>query len=127
MYVTRRVSELLNERGGLMSVPPPEGPNCGYLVISDDDMGIRQKQRNNNNSRVNWRGEERILHLPIPQNKDFNVCPYNDEDNYRVIFIPVLNHPLSSNRYYVITRQDPNKGYLSNLIYLSYHSFIITN
>lgn len=99
MYVTRRLSEYLKDNGAL-SVKPPEGPNSGILVISDEEaengFGLRR--------------DDRIRNLPLPQNKDLTVFA-SDESTNRVMFIPVLNQPLSANRYYVIFTQGWEEGY----------------
>ncbi|XP_054822951.1 uncharacterized protein LOC129321261 [Prosopis cineraria] len=98
MYVTRPLSAYLKDQAGL-SLPPPEGPNSGILVISDEEaesgFGIRR--------------DDRIRNLPFPQNKDLTVFG-TDESTNRVMFIPVLNQPLSANRYYVVFTQGWEEG-----------------
>ncbi|KAI9085730.1 hypothetical protein K1719_032336 [Acacia pycnantha] len=98
MYVTRRLSVYLKDEAAV-SVPPPEGPNSGVLVISDEEaengFGLRR--------------DDRIRNLPLPQNKDLTVFA-TDESTNRVMFIPVLNQPLSANRYYVIFTQGWEEG-----------------
>lgn len=106
MYVTRRLSELLKDESGVsLSVAPEEGPNSGYLVISDEEaengLGIRR--------------DDRIRNLPFPQNKDLTVAT-KDESYHRLIFIPVLNLPLSANRYYVICTHGWDEGYVYHII-----------
>ena len=108
MYVTRPRSFYKKDPSAL-SVSPPEGPNSGYLVLQDEEaqsyccFGLC-KNRN-------------ISHPPLPQNKDLTVS-YSESDGEgsityqdKVIFIPVLNQPLSSNRYYVIRRNGKRQGY----------------
>ncbi|XP_054822839.1 uncharacterized protein LOC129321182 [Prosopis cineraria] len=98
MYVTRPLSAYLKDQADL-SLPPPEGPNSGILVISDEEaesgFGIRR--------------DDRIRNLPFPQNKDLTVFG-TDESTNRVMFIPVLNQPLSANRYYVVFTQGWEEG-----------------
>ena len=79
----------------LLSLPPPEGPNSGYLVLQDEEsiqttcFGM---------CRDIW-----VKQLPFPQNMDLTVT-YTEDINDDVTFIPVLDQPLSSNTYYVIHR-----------------------
>ncbi|KAF7827894.1 uncharacterized protein G2W53_019058 [Senna tora] len=107
MYVTRPRSLYKRDREAL-SVPPPEGPNSGYLVIQDEEaetyscFGMWKKKS--------------IGDLPLPQNKNLTVV-YSESSGDgvmvfcdKVIFIPVINHPLSSNRYYVIRRKGKHQG-----------------
>ncbi|KAM1065316.1 hypothetical protein TB1_020189 [Malus domestica] len=98
MYVTRPLS--VCRRSPLsLSLPPPEGPNSGYLVLHDDDS-----------VEINCCGceDDSVNGLPFPQNKDLRVGYGSDGDD--VAFIPVLNQPLSSNRYHVIPRTGRHKG-----------------
>ncbi|KAL2546309.1 hypothetical protein Fot_15542 [Forsythia ovata] len=106
MYVTRTLSHYRRHPESLAI--PPEGPNSGYLVIQDPDSETHScfrlfKNRN-------------IKHLPVPQNKELTVCftNYGSTNSFTsidpVFFIPVLNQPLSSNRYYVINPQGKHKG-----------------
>ncbi|KAI9085745.1 hypothetical protein K1719_032351 [Acacia pycnantha] len=94
MYVTRPLSLYLNDELAL-TLPPPEH-NSGYLVISDAESEILLHLRG---------GNRRMRRLPFFQNKDFIVDSYSDSENHnQVLFIPVLNSPLSDNRYYVMIR-----------------------
>ncbi|XP_028803431.1 uncharacterized protein LOC114758550 [Neltuma alba] len=105
MYVTRPRS--FYKRNPEALGHQPEGPNSGYLVLQDEEaetygcFGLRKKG---------------IGNLPLPQNRNLTVLyaqstgqaavVYQDA----VIFIPVLNQPLSSNRYYVIQRKGKRQG-----------------
>lgn len=110
MYVTRPLSLYIRSPESL-SVPPPEGSNSGYLVLSDHE-------ESETTSCFGLCKSKSIKHLPFPQNKDLTVwysistgvstVTYWDD----VLFIPVLNQPLSSNRYYVIRRKGEHKGYV---------------
>ncbi|KAJ7954015.1 DUF1262 family protein [Quillaja saponaria] len=109
MYVTRPLS-LYKKDPAALSLPTPEGPNSGYVVIQDEaalttscfglikNTGIKQ--------------------LPFPQNMDLIVSyvissgPNGTVVNSdKFMFIPSLNQPLSSNQYYVIQGQGKHQGY----------------
>ncbi|XP_043718172.1 uncharacterized protein LOC122666122 [Telopea speciosissima] len=107
MYVTRYLSQY-KQLPSSLSLPPPEGPNSGYLVIQDEDsvgttcFGLCK--------------DTYIREMPFPQDKRLTVRystgvgknerTYHDD----VFFIPALNQPLSSNRYYVIKAHGRHKG-----------------
>ncbi|RXH79389.1 hypothetical protein DVH24_040536 [Malus domestica] len=98
MYVTKPLS-VYRRSPQLLSLPPPEGPNSGYLVLHDDES-----------VEINCCGcEDNVVRgLPFPQNKDLTVGYGSDDD--AVAFIPVLNQPLSSNQYHVIRRRGRHQG-----------------
>ncbi|XP_048319119.1 uncharacterized protein LOC125418754 [Ziziphus jujuba] len=104
MYVTRPLS-LYRRSPECLTEPPPEGPNSGYLVLLDEEaettccFGLCKACY--------------IRDLPFPQNKDLTITYQEGEHyhaNYEVLFIPVLNQPLSSKQYYVIRRKGKHKG-----------------
>ncbi|PWA58077.1 hypothetical protein CTI12_AA403930 [Artemisia annua] len=107
MYVTRSLSHYKSSPGDLSL--PPEGPNSGYLVIYDDEpietscFGF-------------CRNQLFLAELPFPQNKTLTTeYASTGSENLVVsmneaVFIPVLNQPLSSNRYYVISQRGSHKG-----------------
>ncbi|XP_042500088.1 uncharacterized protein LOC122078250 isoform X1 [Macadamia integrifolia] len=114
MYLTRYLSQYKQFPSSL-SLPPPEGPNSGYLVIQDEDsigttcFGLCK--------------DKYIHEMPFPQNKILTVeysttsghNPTTGTQNHvrytdDVYFIPALNQPLSSNRYYVIKAHGRHKG-----------------
>lgn len=113
MYVTRPRS-LYKKDPSALSASPPEGPNSGYLVVQDEEaqtyccFGL-------------WMNRC-ISHLPLPQNKDLKITYIESQGESvtihvdKVVFIPVLNQPLSSNRYYVIPRKGKHQGYASILL-----------
>ncbi|KAF9674169.1 hypothetical protein SADUNF_Sadunf10G0099600 [Salix dunnii] len=104
MYVTRPLSMYLRDPSAL-SLSPPEGPSSGILVIQDDDaeptccFGL-------------VKSTSYIKALPFPQNKSLTVLfPDGDyTECTRVLFIPVLDRPLSSKQYHVIQRKWKHKG-----------------
>ncbi|KAF7113089.1 hypothetical protein RHSIM_RhsimUnG0162000 [Rhododendron simsii] len=107
MYVTRPLSHYLRSPESLSL--PPEGPNSGYLVILDEES-----------ERTTFFGlcKNRYLKdLPFPQNKNLTVryssgVGKNQHVSYDdATFIPVLNQPLSSNRYYAIKPRGSRKGF----------------
>ncbi|RWR77053.1 LOW QUALITY PROTEIN: hypothetical protein CKAN_00552600 [Cinnamomum micranthum f. kanehirae] len=106
MYVTRPLS-LYRRFPEAALEPPPEGPNSGYLVLFDGESEAEA---------TNCWGltkDRRVWDLPFSQNKIMAVRDANDdEDNEKkVVFIPVINEPLSSNRYYVIVAHGKYKGH----------------
>ncbi|KAF8364992.1 hypothetical protein HHK36_033008 [Tetracentron sinense] len=108
MYVTRPLSHY-RQFPSSVSLPPPEGPNSGYLVIQDEEsvgtqcFGL-------------WK-DPYLKDLPFPQNKRLTIEYTTDvpeqspmTHRYKVFLIPVLDQPLSSNRYYVIKAQGRHQG-----------------
>ncbi|CAL1392390.1 unnamed protein product [Linum trigynum] len=102
MYVTRPLS-LYRRDPSAASLPPPEGPNSGVLVIQDEEAQPTCLFGLMNSSRV--------TDLPFPQNKNLQVRytkrtgEHRRVETHRVVFVPVLGRPLSANRYYVIKIQ----------------------
>ncbi|WZZ83476.1 hypothetical protein YC2023_104048 [Brassica napus] len=108
MYVTRRLSEYQSNRPELKQ-PASEGPNSGVLVIQDEESRPT--------CCFGSCYESALKGLPFPQNAKLTMkytitvikdLPMVFSD--RVIFIPVLDQPLSSNRYYVIKRSGKHSG-----------------
>jgi len=105
MYATRLLS-MYKMNPSALSDPPPSGPNSGYLVILDEEaqtyccFGLCK--------------EYRIKNFPFPQNKTVTINYTVRKDRYieEAMFIPVLNQPLSSNRYYVIRTTGKYEGYV---------------
>ncbi|XP_044489779.1 uncharacterized protein LOC123214112 [Mangifera indica] len=111
MYVTRPLSMYKKDPSAL-SLPPPEGPNSGILVILDEEaeptccFGLCKS--------------DELKELPFPQNKNLKTRysttsgtgngSHTHVHYHRVVFIPVLNLPLSSNRYYAIQPRGSHKG-----------------
>lgn len=111
MYVTRPLS-MYKKYPSALSLPPPEGPNTGILVIQDEAAEPRHFFGL-------FKGHE-LKHLPFPQNKDLKLRhsystgtgqnSTQHVSHFYAAFIPVLNQPLSSNRYYLIQPQGSHKG-----------------
>ncbi|KAL9325043.1 hypothetical protein ACSQ67_005688 [Phaseolus vulgaris] len=108
MYVTRPLS-LFKKSLDALSWPPPEGPNSGILVIQDEEdmepiscFGLGEFHE--------------VKELPFPQNLNLELfyrsgISVNRTTHYHhVAFIPVLNQPLSSNKYYVINLNKKKRG-----------------
>lgn len=114
MYVTRPLS-LYKKSPADLSLPPPEGPNSGILVIQDEEpkccIGLFKS--------------DLIKDLPLPQNKSLELYyaqgfhTMRDLHFFKVLFIPVLNQPLSSSQYYAIYPYGKDRGYVC--IYQSTH------
>lgn len=105
--MTRPLS-LYKKSADALSLPPPEGPNSGILVIQDEDLvptscfGLGEFHE--------------VKELPFPQNLNLELfyrsgISLNRTTHYHhVAFIPVLNQPLSSNKYYVINLSGKKRG-----------------
>ncbi|RYR79793.1 hypothetical protein Ahy_A01g004598 isoform D [Arachis hypogaea] len=109
MYSTRPRSLLKKDVNALSEAPSSEGPNSGFLVLQDEaaqSYGFFGLLKNRN-----------ISHFPFPQSKNLTVntdSAVGDSgstgDYHEVMFVPVLNQPLSSNCYYVIWRKGKHQG-----------------
>ncbi|GMN38880.1 hypothetical protein TIFTF001_008110 [Ficus carica] len=97
MYVTRPLS-LLRRSPELLTSQPQDhhGPNSGYLVLFDDECETT--------TCFGACKDTEIRGLPFPQNKDLTIRE-DDDDDY-VVFIPVLDQPLSSHQYYINHKKD---------------------
>ncbi|KAK5771613.1 uncharacterized protein LOC108463484 [Gossypium arboreum] len=108
MYVTRPLS-MYKQFPSSLSLPPPEGPNSGILVILDEEaeptccFGLCKSHE--------------LDDLPFPQNKKIELqytTGTSGENRHvhcnDVFFIPVLGQPLSSNRYYALQPRGSHKG-----------------
>ncbi|TKY69449.1 hypothetical protein E2542_SST05723 [Spatholobus suberectus] len=107
MYVTRPFS-LYKKSADALSLPPPEGPNSGILVIQDEDLEPT--------SCFGLGESHEVEELPFPQNLNLElfyrsgISLNRTTHNHHVAFIPVLNQPLSSNKYYVIQLNGKKRG-----------------
>lgn len=106
--MTRARSVYHHFPGALSLQPQPEVPYSGHLVVTDEESeamdsfccGI-------------WRNH-RISRLPFPSDRILQVVHSSLQEETGVVktwFIPVLDQPLSSNRYYVIKAKGRRKGY----------------
>ncbi|XVE85654.1 hypothetical protein DITRI_Ditri17bG0107800 [Diplodiscus trichospermus] len=103
MYVTRPLS-MYKRSPSALGLPPPEGPNSGILVILDEEaeptcfFGLFKSHQ--------------LKSLPFPQNKKIELRYSSGQDAHYdpVAFIPVLDQPLSSNRYYALKPRGSHKG-----------------
>jgi hypothetical protein len=117
MYVTRPLSRYKKFPSEL-SLPPPEGPNSGILVILDEEaeatccFGLCKSHG--------------IKDLPFPQNKNLTLLYSMGQhtDSFYAALIPVLNHPLSFNRYYAIKTRGSHKGYLCFFFFFFFFYFL---
>ncbi|KAF5764039.1 hypothetical protein HanRHA438_Chr15g0699651 [Helianthus annuus] len=106
MYVTRPLSHYKTSPEALYL--PPEGPNSGYLVIQDEESETY--------SCFGLCKNRYLAELPFPQNKILTTRYSSGSGENRhvsyneVVFIPVLNQPLSSNRYYALKPNGSHKG-----------------
>ncbi|XP_023771692.1 uncharacterized protein LOC111920354 [Lactuca sativa] len=106
MYVTRSLSHYKSSPEALYQ--PPEGPNSGYLIIQDEESETY--------SCFGLYKNRYLAGLPFPQNKRLTTRYASGNGEHRrvyyneVVFIPVLNQPLSSNRYYAIKPRGSHKG-----------------
>lgn len=113
MYATRLLS-MYKRNPTALSDPPPSGPNSSYLVILDEEVQTY--------SCFGLCKDNRIKDFPLTQNKNLTInysvgvntdTTSETTRSEEAMFIPVLNQPLSSNRYYVIRRKGKNQGYVA--------------
>ncbi|AEE29024.1 hypothetical protein (DUF1262) [Arabidopsis thaliana] len=107
MYVTRRLSEY-QKKPSELKLLPPEGPNSGIMVIQDEESQAT--------CCFGSCYEGRLKGLPFPQNVKLNAAYTSGGGEHQtthltpVVFIPVLDQPLSSNLYYVLQRRGKHTG-----------------
>ncbi|KAF8104579.1 hypothetical protein N665_0171s0081 [Sinapis alba] len=107
MYVTRRLSEYQRNKSELKQTLS-EAPNSGVLIIQDEESKPT--------CCFGSCYEPGLKGLPFPQNAkltvNYSITVNNVTIAYRdpVVFIPVLDQPLSSNRYYAIKRSGKHSG-----------------
>ncbi|KAL7110472.1 hypothetical protein ACP275_05G028300 [Erythranthe tilingii] len=102
MYSTRRLSQLLKSPESVAA--KPDGPNSGYLVVQDEESVTY--------SCFGCCKDRFLKELPFPQDKELTVRFGGGKHSTHnpVFLIPVLNQPLSSNRYYAIVPHGKRKG-----------------
>ncbi|EHA8591397.1 hypothetical protein COCNU_scaffold049398G000020 [Cocos nucifera] len=110
MYATKLLSVFKNSPDAVFQ-SPPEGPNSGYLVLQDEGPDVAEPT-------CCWGlcKDTRVRDLPFPQNRILTI-KYTESHGESsttyteaVIFVPVMDQPLSSNRYYVILVKGKHKG-----------------
>lgn len=114
MYSTKPLSVFKSNQEASSWPPPPLGQNSGYLVV----QGAGEDE--NDDATCCWRwgqcGESRVRDLPFPQNRVLTV-QYSQSTGEstayyaeKVVFVPVPDQPLSSNRYYAVIASGKHKG-----------------
>ncbi|KAL1191683.1 hypothetical protein V5N11_025836 [Cardamine amara subsp. amara] len=108
MYVTRPMSQY-RKYNKTLSEESPEGPFSGVLVITDEEAETEDTFCFGMCKRT------KIEKLPFPQDKILSVVHTDSSGNRetsvkKVLFIPALDQPLSSNRYYVVHARGRHKG-----------------
>jgi len=111
MYATKALS-LFKSHPEAASRPPPEGRNSGYLVVKGaDDEG-------SDDETCCWGtcGGSRVRDLPFPQNRVLTVR-YTEQHGESsttyadaIVFVPVPDQPLASNRYYPVIATGRHRG-----------------
>ncbi|CAH2037922.1 unnamed protein product [Thlaspi arvense] len=111
MYVTRSLSEYQRNRKA------PDGRNSGVLIIQDEESTYSLGSVFCSCCCLGLSCYDiRLKSLPFPQNVkltvNYSITVNNVTTAYRdpVVFIPVLDQKLSSNRYYAITRSGKHSG-----------------
>ncbi|XP_049932749.1 uncharacterized protein LOC116250367 [Nymphaea colorata] len=114
MYVTRPLS-FYKRSASALSLPPPEGPHSGYLLIQGQDG-----QDYNRCSCFGMPRDTRYKSLPLPQDRVLTVRHFEHRGGHEIvvhtdetIFIPVPGQPLSSNLYYVVRADGERMGLVS--------------
>ncbi|KAM7255928.1 hypothetical protein ACFE04_011669 [Oxalis oulophora] len=111
MYATRPLSLLRKHPSTLTKKPDDEeGPYSGYLVITDEEAETQDT------SCWGLCKNKVVQKLPFPSDKILRIS-YFDDNFYqqeisatKVFIFPVLDQPLSSNRYHVIRAKAKYKG-----------------
>ncbi|KAI3881554.1 hypothetical protein MKW92_028301 [Papaver armeniacum] len=109
MYATKPLS-LYRKNPSILSTVTRGSSISGYIVITDEETEAEDT--------CCWGicKDPKVGEFPFPQNKIVNVVYTSGSgknrttDTDKVWFIPVIDLPLSSNRYYVITTSGKYKG-----------------
>ncbi|XP_074287341.1 uncharacterized protein LOC141612460 [Silene latifolia] len=107
MYVTRGLSLYRKDPSSLSIRPPDYAPNTGVLVMTDEATEEQDAYC--------WGicDYKNIKTLPFPQNKLLSIVhqsEFRKASLTKVWFLPVLGHPLSAHRYYIIRAKGQHKG-----------------
>ncbi|KAF8697424.1 hypothetical protein HU200_036024 [Digitaria exilis] len=113
MYATKPLS-LFKSHPEAASRPPPDGRNSGYLVVKDATAA----DGDDDGETCCWGtcGGTRVRDLPFPQNRVLTVryTEHHGESSTTyadaVVFVPVPDQPLASNRYYPVIATGRHKG-----------------
>lgn len=109
MYITRPRSAYRKFPGSLSVKPEPDATYSGHLVISDEESEAMDSY-----CCGLWKSD-RIKKLPFPQDRILKIVHSSSHEEAsvtKVWLVPVLDMPLSSNRYYVIKAKGRCKGYV---------------
>ncbi|CAL5012295.1 unnamed protein product [Urochloa decumbens] len=107
MYATKPLS-LFKAQPEAASGPPPEGRNSGYLVVKGAA-----------NEETRFFGlfpDRRVRDLPFPQDRVLKVRytvrtgEQSSTHEEALVFVPVPDQPLASNRYYAVIAKGKRKG-----------------
>ncbi|KAM0868179.1 hypothetical protein ACQ4PT_041489 [Festuca glaucescens] len=110
MYSTKPLS-LFKSHPETAARPPPEGRNSGYIVVKGDED-------EDDDETCCWGqcGATRVRDLPFPQDRVLTLS-YTERQGERrrtytdsVVFVPVPDQPIASNRYYAIVATGKRKG-----------------
>ncbi|PVH36898.1 hypothetical protein PAHAL_6G193400 [Panicum hallii] len=105
MYTTKPLS-LFKSHPEVAAESPPEGGNAGYLIM-------KSATDEEDDETTCWGTSRRVLELPFPQNRVLRVeYGVGDNSTYQenVVFVPVPDQPLASNRYYIVVAMGKHKG-----------------
>ncbi|XP_078179523.1 uncharacterized protein LOC144573619 [Carex rostrata] len=111
MYTTKCHSEFKAIPEVAMQ-PPPEGPCSGYVVVKEEDPD----EETCTCCLVLCPNMPDVRYLPIPQNKTLSFRFTSPEGEISttatetVLFVPVINLPLSANRYYAVAAKGEHQG-----------------
>lgn len=116
MLVSRPLSLFRKAPSSLSKLPPPEGPFSGHFVVKDEAAEAEDSYC--------WGicKRKKIKKPPFPQDRILTILHSSSQyeettKSTKVWFIPVLDRPLSSNRYYLIKAQGKHKGLVLNLFF----------
>ncbi|KAJ1268404.1 hypothetical protein BS78_07G132100 [Paspalum vaginatum] len=108
MYTTKPLSLFKSNPADAAAAPPPEGRHSGYLVVkgpTDDERCF-----------FGLFPDRRVRELPFPQDRVLKVrytvsngqtTSVHEES---VVFVPVPDQPLASNRYYAVIAKGKRRG-----------------
>ncbi|XP_073047348.1 uncharacterized protein [Primulina eburnea] len=107
MYAAKPRSLYRKFPGALTAQPPSDAPYSGNLIFSDEESDTMDF------SCFGICNNDRIKTLPFPQDRMLRVVHSSSHEEAsvtKVWFVPVLDHSLSLNRYYVLKAKGRHKG-----------------